>query len=66
MKMLLCWIATGTKADEPVPDPLGLKEVDLRVYQKTLMDEETSTNVVSQAIYAVSIIVGLLRAVHVL
>ncbi|CAM9159942.1 unnamed protein product [Pylaiella littoralis] len=32
----------ATKADEPVVDPLGLKQVDLRVYQKTLVEGDTS------------------------
>eukprot|EP00903_Cladosiphon_okamuranus_P012285 g11521.t1 len=32
----------ASKADEPVADPLGLKQVDLRVYQKTLVEGDTS------------------------
>ncbi|CAM9962670.1 unnamed protein product [Scytosiphon promiscuus] len=32
----------AAKADEPVADPLGLKQVDLRVYQKTLVEGDTS------------------------
>lgn len=40
---------TATKADEPVVDPLALKQVDLRVYQKTLVEGDTSAVVVSGA-----------------
>lgn len=43
-----CFV-TATKADEPVVDPLGLKQVDLRVYQKTLVEGDTSAVVVSGA-----------------
>ncbi|CAN0559175.1 unnamed protein product [Ectocarpus sp. 12 AP-2014] len=35
-------IDLAVKADEPVADPLGLKQVDLRVYQKTLVEGDTS------------------------
>lgn len=38
---------SAAKIDEPVGDPLGLKEVDLRVYQKTLVEDDTSGVVVS-------------------
>ncbi|CAM9657776.1 unnamed protein product [Discosporangium mesarthrocarpum] len=30
------------RMDEPVPDPLGLKKVDLRLYQKALVEDDTS------------------------
>lgn len=39
--------AAAIKADEPVADPLGLKQVDLRVYQKTLVEDDTAAVVVS-------------------
>lgn len=39
---------SAAKVDEPVADPLGLKEVDLRVFQKTLVEDDTSAVVVSR------------------
>lgn len=36
----------AAKVDEPVADPLGLKQVDLRIYQKTLVEDDTSGVVV--------------------
>lgn len=44
------FLFAATKADEPVPDPLGLKQVDLRVYQKTLVEGDTSAVVVSHTL----------------
>ena len=40
-------VALASKVDEPVADPLGLKEVDLRIYQKTLVEDDSSAVVVS-------------------
>lgn len=40
----------ATKVDEPVADPLGLKQIDLRMYQRTLAEGDTSASVVSHAI----------------
>lgn len=42
-----CACAAAIKADEPVADPLGLKQVDLRIYQKTLVEDDTAAVVVS-------------------
>lgn len=45
--ILDCWTVAGTKADEPVADPLGIKQIDLRVHQKTLVDDDLSAIAVS-------------------
>lgn len=49
MVLLLHVFFAAAKADEPVADPLGVKQVDLRVYQKTLVEGDTSAVVVSSA-----------------
>lgn len=41
---------SAAKVDEPAGDPLGLKDIDLRIFQKTLLEGETSTVAVSEDI----------------